>query len=211
MSASLLTPYLFAGDGVIDLGANVGRYSAVFAAVVGPQGHVLAVEPDPAEAAKLRKETAAQPQMHVVEAAVGAVAETRPLYVDRADRRRNSLWAANVITAGEECRCAVRTLDDLAQGVPNLTAIKVDVQGAECHVLDGAAETLARDLVWLVEVWPVGLMNAGRSVEELASRFQAHGIELVLGQKPRDWAEVVSATRTFKRHQSIDVVLRRCA
>jgi hypothetical protein len=100
-------------------------------------------------------------------------------------------------------------LDNLARTVPNLRAIKMDVQGAECHVLDGAQETLGRDLVWAVELWPAGLKNAGRSIDELAQVFLDHGYQVVGDRAGRRLEQIVGAIRDYDGHKSTDVVLKR--
>jgi len=43
------------GDCCVDAGANVGFFSIVMSRLVGPTGKVIAIEPDPRNAAKLRK------------------------------------------------------------------------------------------------------------------------------------------------------------
>ena len=46
------------GDLVLDLGAYCGGTTLAFARAVGPGGHVVAFEPDPANAAALRENVA---------------------------------------------------------------------------------------------------------------------------------------------------------
>ena len=50
---------LHAGDVMLDIGANVGMYSVLAAAMVGPAGHVFAVEPHIGNAAALLENVAA--------------------------------------------------------------------------------------------------------------------------------------------------------
>lgn len=51
---------------MLQIGAGTGYYSAVLAEIVGPTGHVTAVEIDPALAAQARTNLAGWPQAHVV-------------------------------------------------------------------------------------------------------------------------------------------------
>lgn len=59
--ASILRP----GDYAIDLGANIGLYSLLFARLVGPSGRVTAIEAEPANAARLRQNLALNSYVHV--------------------------------------------------------------------------------------------------------------------------------------------------
>ncbi|HYZ34235.1 MAG TPA: FkbM family methyltransferase [Crenalkalicoccus sp.] len=134
----------------LDVGANLGLTAIAFAALA-PQGRVIAVEPAPRTFAALRANLAANgldgrvaAEGVALAAAPGEVAfHAEPdhsagakLVSDRAlDRAR---------LAPETVRA--ETLDALVarHGLGRLDLIKVDVEGFEGDVLDGAAATLAR-------------------------------------------------------------------
>ena len=54
----LLVRELRPGDVVLDVGANIGYYSVVASSLVGPEGRVLSIEPDPSHFARLRRSLA---------------------------------------------------------------------------------------------------------------------------------------------------------
>ena len=177
----ILAPFvsgLRPGDGVIDIGANVGVVTTRCARCVGPSGHVLAVEPHAATVERLRREVAAYPWVEVRQLAVGSVCGTAAMTVG-ADTRTNSLAPANVPRPTTSETVAVATLDALAATVRRLRGIKIDAQGMECAILRGAPATLQLpDLLWCVEVWPDGLAACGGSVDELVDAFASAGWQI---------------------------------
>lgn len=193
---------------MIDLGANTGQYTKHYAKIVGPTGRVLAVEPHRESCEKLRDAYRDHPHVEIVAAAVARSAHpSMPFWHDVQAARRSSMWYHNVIKPDDDAWFVPTvTLDSLSASVPNLKAIKMDVQGAECHVLDGAEQTLAMDLVWAVELWPTGLANAGRSVEELARRFEEAGYHPT---DLRGWCGLLKVLKGFDGHRSTDVILRK--
>lgn len=193
---------------MIDLGANIGSYTVKYAETVGPTGHVLAVEPDPENVKQFRDKCSRFRQVDIAECAVFSHSLGVELFRDDGDPKRDSCWAENRLAEGPSFTVPTTTLDALACRVPRLKAIKMDVQGAECHVLDGASETLQRDLIWAVELWPMGLMHAGRSVQELADMFQAHGFSII-DNKWREWADLIHVIQDWTGHRSTDVILKR--
>jgi protein-L-isoaspartate(D-aspartate) O-methyltransferase len=54
------------GERVLQIGAGTGYYAAVLAEIVGPRGHVTAIEIDPALAAQARTNLASWPQVNVI-------------------------------------------------------------------------------------------------------------------------------------------------
>lgn len=130
------------GDAVWDVGANIGFISLVAARIVGPEGRVVAIEPDPACARAVRRNASLNHmgQIHVVEVAAGAGSgETELIVTD--DR----LWS-RLATVGEHEReaqrlpVAVLALDELEGRPP--AVVKIDVEGAELDVIAGMRRTL---------------------------------------------------------------------
>ena len=68
-----------AGDCVWDVGANVGLYSAAFAARVGAGGHVFAFEPSPTNLTELRAKLAGSHNVTVMPMALGSEAGSATL------------------------------------------------------------------------------------------------------------------------------------
>lgn len=140
------------GDTVFDVGANIGWFSLMMAARVGPAGQVYAFEPSPRIHADLRRVLALNPmpQIQPVQAAVSDQ-EGEALFcdIDEADVRRESSHLSTLAMYPQELlrhqtsQVRTLTLDGFAregQLAPSL--LKIDVEGAEFLVLEGARETI---------------------------------------------------------------------
>ena len=131
------------GTTVVDVGANVGNHTVFFAAIVGAP--VLAFEPWRANHDLLLLNIAANGLDELVEptcAAVGSIAGS-----GRAQPRRADNFGTVQVVAGPG-DIPVVVLDDMPTGGP-VGLLKVDVEGAEPAVLEGAQELLER---WLPDV-----------------------------------------------------------
>lgn len=164
------------GDGVIDIGANEGHFSRQYADKVGRNGYVLAVEPGMEAAQRCRNDRPAQ--LHVLDAALSKEDGRRELFLD-IDPKRNTLFSANLVQGSGSRSVRTTTLDMVAVEVPKLRAIKMDAQGSEVDILKGGTETLKKDIIWFVELWPNGLRHAGSSLGELLDIFQSAGYCLI--------------------------------
>jgi FkbM family methyltransferase len=171
---SLLTEVLTDGDVFVDVGANAGYFALPIAKIVGKAGRVHAFEPAADVAEQLRRAARVQgvePWMAVHEFALGSGDGSTHLRADPEhpeDSTKRSLFISNGPTVAE---VAVRSFDGLVtSGAVDLSiglhAVKIDVEGAEMHVLEGMQRTLERELprMIVVETIETHLRRAGSTV-----------------------------------------------
>jgi FkbM family methyltransferase len=140
---ALLAATLRDGDTYVDVGANRGQV-LLEAARVAPRAHLIAFEPIPALAAELRESV---PGLDCRELALGARAETAEFChfkkLDGWSGLRRNPQVSDERGEPELIRVQVSTLDaELAAVDPRV--VKVDVEGAELAVLEGAKACLSR-------------------------------------------------------------------
>jgi FkbM family methyltransferase len=135
---AFLERHLRRGSVFYDVGANVGYFSIVGAALVGPGGQVVAFEPSAANVAALRRnaELNGLDHVRVVEAAVGGAAGHARFDPGPSDQQGR-------LTDDGQVQVDVVTVDDVvAGGTPPPDVVKIDVEGAELACLTGALKTL---------------------------------------------------------------------
>ncbi len=169
------------GDTFIDVGANFGSFSLLASRLVGVSGVVLAIEPQP-RLARLIRESASRSRasnVTVHEIAAGASTETVTLLVPADDSGRAGIFPAfSGSGTHESAPVSVATLDEIAGGLVPLarTVIKIDVEGSEFAVLDGARLIIAaRRPVILIELNPWSAKAAGKSTGELVELLHQLG------------------------------------
>lgn len=129
------------GDVVFDVGAHVGYFTAIASLRVGPAGRVVAFEPRPVNLGLLRRHVQVNDldNVTVVEAGVGRGSGTA-----RFEEGTGS-GTGKIADQGELTVRVVR-LDDVVgeDGLPEPDFIKIDVEGGELDVLEGARGLLER-------------------------------------------------------------------
>lgn len=131
---------------LLDVGAHDGAFTLPFARL--PASRVLAFEPLPAAFARLSQATAGLPNVELRQEALGDHRGEAVLSVPIVNGAPSEQWAS--VAKGyahhgvEEQRFTVplRRLDEF--GLTDLTAVKLDAEGAEQEVLRGGRETLLR-------------------------------------------------------------------
>lgn len=133
------------GDVVYDIGANIGFFSILAARLTGPTGHVVAFDPLASNAERIVHNSSLNGFDWV---------EVRTIAVGREDGDARFLvsevssWGRLASTGRHEGHTGetgvrVQTLDSIvASGTRPPQVVKIDVEGAEADVLDGARVTI---------------------------------------------------------------------
>ena len=189
----------------LDVGANLGYYTALAARAVGPNGRVLAVEPDPDSFGYLEQTIAANAVGNVEAFPVAAsdAPATLPLYISTDNRGDNRLYAS-----GEDrpqVEVAARPLDALLREnkIDTVDLIKIDVQGYEPKVIAGLRETITSspNLTLLTEFWPQGIDEAGEDANEFLQTLRELGLTLYELRLDGSLAELTDDADLITRHQ----------
>jgi FkbM family methyltransferase len=185
---SLFEQEVRSGDVVLDLGANIGYYTLIFASRVGPAGHVYAFEPDPENAELLRRNVELNGYRNVtaVEAAVSDEQQTLTLYLsDESKAHRIYDAGGGRGTATVE---AVRLDDWFAQHgeTARIDIVKMDIEGAEGLAFAGMRGLVARTRPRLLvtEFQPRSLARCGTEPAAYLAALRAAGYALY--EIPRD-------------------------
>jgi FkbM family methyltransferase len=163
-----------AGDGVVDLGANIGVYTRFLSEMVGIEGSVFSVEPIPLTHEILRSNirklrlTNVQAMNYAVSDAPGRVCMEIPSYQSGGE---NYYQARITGVDDDDDRVGIsveaRTVDSLFSDLPTRVAfVKCDVEGHELRCISGALGIIRKwQPAWLVEI-------SGNPEEEGSSAFQ---------------------------------------
>jgi FkbM family methyltransferase len=139
----LFRRYLRPGMVAVDVGANIGTHTVCFAQSVGPSGRVFAFEPQSMLHQVLRGNVALNACRNVVAENKALGARPGSIIVPWLDYAREGNFGALELgawTQGETI--ALAPLDSYALDPCHL--IKIDAEGVERDVLEGASATVAR-------------------------------------------------------------------
>ena len=141
------------GDTCLEIGANIGQNCLLMAAKVGKTGHVLAFEPHPEIFTEL-KENCARAQksdfvsIQLENIALGKTPGVSTLVTTQEFlTNRGSATLQTNSTENLGVKVTVRQLDDFLIGNSFAHVCKIDVEGHELGVLQGATKSLSRKAI----------------------------------------------------------------
>jgi FkbM family methyltransferase len=166
---------------VIDVGANRGLWVSDLREA-GYQGRVASFEPDPSAHAALAARASADPAWTAYPIGLGASRGTVELRLTDDSHFNSFLPQGEPIeqTATRGVHLArVERLDEVLEVAPGERVfLKVDVQGYELPVLDGASGILDRVVGAQVEVNMIPLYEGQPSITQVISRLESDGLRV---------------------------------
>lgn len=174
-------------DSVLDVGANIGQYGSSLRSG-GFTGRIVSCEPQAAAYGRLATRAARDPQWEAVHVAAGAEDSTMRINVARNSYSSSFLPAARLqldITPAARSvqteEVSVTTVDALVERHdldPRRLLLKVDTQGYEQFVLDGAGRTLESGAALQLELSLAVLYEGQQLFDDLLTRLRDLGYSL---------------------------------
>ena len=154
------------GMAIIDIGANLGYYTAIASRLAGEQGLVVAFEPEPNFFKLLSRNIRRNNMKNVIpfELAIAEKNGLVNLYLSNENKGHNSIIRSEELKTSVQIKTT--TLDDFlaSQKITKVDIIKMDVEGAEILALEGMKNTLIQHLPLLfLEFSPHSIIKINRN------------------------------------------------
>ncbi|MEJ6012154.1 FkbM family methyltransferase [Novosphingobium aquae] len=183
---------------IFDVGANFGAFAIPFSTLV-PQARIFAFEPNPQTAHALRRNLLMNDAGNVT--VIEAIISDRNGMLGFSNSRDP---ATNRIIDDPSAGCAVRsiTIAEFCRDneIGQIDFLKIDVEGAEILVLEGARPLFEKGNVrgGMIEVCPGNLRNFGNLVQDLKDFFDSNGYSLEViggnhGEPPSEGVRLANA------------------
>jgi FkbM family methyltransferase len=181
VETALLQRLIKPGDTIVDIGANIGYYSLIFARATTAAGQVFSFEPDPSNYSLLAQNLKLNGHSNVTAENCAVTAESKEIELFISN---DSLADHRIYDSGDGRR-SVKVpgvaLDDYFAGKNvRIDLIKMDIQGAEFFAVQGMRRTLAknRSVKLLTEFWPFGLKRAGVQAGDYLRLLEEIGLKI---------------------------------
>lgn len=152
--------FLSHGKTFIDVGANKGDFSLLAAHIVGPEGRILSFEPAPDNCEWIRRSIVKNSYGNIDLYEIALSNENGEAELHLGEKSGwHSLIPGQPHRKKEIIPVKTRRLDDFIEEIQffrPIDIIKIDVEGAEMHVLRGARNVLAKNqrIIVLLDIHP---------------------------------------------------------
>ena len=193
---SFIREHVRPGMTAIDIGANVGFFSMLFASIVGPGGRVLSFEPNP-ENCRLLLISAECNKFKNIKLYPLATSWERGFALLRPEIGSNGALHPTDVEALLDPGCVVVPCDRLDNLVRDrVDFIKIDVEGAEYLALSGGEDILRRDRP---------IVTSEFSLEMLGRISEINGSEYLQWMKNLGYQIFLLDRTTAQRHEVRDI------
>jgi len=172
------------GDIVIDIGANIGYYTLIFAKLVGPSGRVIAFEPEPKNFELLKKNVRVNGYKNVTleQKVVSNTNGKTKLFLADNGIVGHKIYSYNDTSDYIETESI--SLDDyIPDEIRNkINFVKIDVEGVEPRVISGMKSIIkqSKNLKIFTEFNRINIQEAELDPEKTLDYFYNQGFEIYL-------------------------------
>lgn len=182
------------GQVFVDVGANVGYFSFYAAEKVGNQGKVFAFEPSKREFIRLLKGQLVNKFKNIITfpIAISDYSGFAELVVEEFHTGMNRLAGSQNINRGnEKWITPCDTLDKIMEDY-FIDVLKIDVEGAELNVLQGAQKLLTAQRVGtlIIEITPAYLSLFNAEKEDIYQMLKIAGYKSMVNSNAHQYDEV---------------------
>lgn len=172
------------GDCVLDIGANIGYYTLLFAKLVGEKGKVFAFEPHPENFSLLKKNIETNGYKNVLleqKVVSNCSTEKMRLYLDKTKASTKHGIYKSEYCSDQYIEVKSLKLNDYFNNFnQKINFIKMDIEGAEFHALQGMLTLLQNNpcIKIITEFSPSHLKKMNLVPEEFINLFIKHGFRV---------------------------------
>jgi len=172
------------GDYVLDVGANIGYYTLLFAKIVGNTGKVFGFEPEPLNFNILKKNISINNYHNVVleKTACSNKNEKTKLFLSDERAQTHRIFRSDLVSENF-IEVDVISLDDYFKNQTikkKISFVKIDVEGVEYDVLMGMKSIIEENkrLNMILEFYPYNIKESGSDPKALLNFLQDNGFEI---------------------------------
>lgn len=177
---ALIKKIVRAGDLAIDVGANVGWYTAILSNLVGSEGRVISFEPEPNNFQALQTNIYLNNLKNITAHQIALLdsngivnfelssenfgdhrVRLKDIVLDEIEIYGESSRKLISVTASTLDAIIDTELEDLLEQHQRIRLMKIDCQGSEIAILKGAQKALSKTDYLISEYWPYGIRKLG--------------------------------------------------
>lgn len=192
------------GEWVLDVGANIGYYTLIFASLVGAQGKVFAFEPEPSNFKILSKNTEINGYENIVleNYAVSDKNGSTKLYLSKKSAGSHKIYSSPSVSK-ENVSVDLISLDSYFfknhVNPDKISFVKMDVEGSEYGVLKGMKSLLKKrdNLKLILEFDPRQIIEFGSTPKSLVNLLQQYGFQFSIVNNKENYIQSINDTTSF--------------
>ena len=163
------------GDFYVDVGANVGYFTAMAAKIVGSAGRVISIEADPRTYSRLMHNIRINNFENITAHNVAATAERCEVSIQQGEARNSG--SNSIVVGGNGLTVPGLPLREiLGEDIGRARFIKIDIEGSEASVLEAILEDLDKLPPDLIVASEVSAGSAEFVARFLNAGFRTYGL-----------------------------------